>query len=106
MTLEPAARTGTIPLGGGPRCTSNQTPNPASRRTDVSTMSDRVNVRILLLVGDQAEVVADTPDPATPERYPAAVIAEAVGLPARELPGRRLTAEVGAGRRLTGWALR
>lgn len=69
-------------------------------------MSDRLNVKILLLVGDEAEVVADAPDAATPERYPAATIAEAVGLPARDLPGRKLTAEVGAGHRLTGWALR
>ncbi|MFE5771428.1 hypothetical protein ACFQ7O_24045 [Streptomyces sp. NPDC056485] len=69
-------------------------------------MSERLNVKVLLLVGDEAEIVADAPDAATPERYPAGVIAEAVGLAARDLPGRRLTAEVGAGHRLTGWALR
>ena len=69
-------------------------------------MSERLNVKVLLLVGDEAEVVADAPDAATPERYPAATIAEAVGLPARDLPGRKLTAEVDGDYRLTGWALR
>ncbi|MEU9000523.1 hypothetical protein [Streptomyces sp. NPDC048551] len=69
-------------------------------------MNERLNVVVLLLVGDQAEIVADAPDAETPERYPATEIAEAVGLPARALPGCRLTAEVGAGHRLTGWQLR
>ncbi|MER7814522.1 hypothetical protein [Streptomyces sp. NPDC096153] len=68
-------------------------------------MSERVNVKVLLLVGDAAEIVADAPDPAAPERYPAAEIAEAVGVPADELPGRQLTAVVGAGDRLSGWRL-
>ncbi|MFE0036818.1 hypothetical protein [Streptomyces sp. NPDC059015] len=68
-------------------------------------MSERVNVKVLLLVGDQAEIVADAPDPAAPERYPATEIAEAVGLPTDELPGRQLTAVVGAGDRLSGWQL-
>ncbi|MFB6950196.1 hypothetical protein ACFCXP_11250 [Streptomyces niveus] len=65
-----------------------------------------MNVRVLLLMGDQAEVVADAADAGEPARYPAAEIAEAVGLPARELPGTRLTADVGAGDRLSGWRLR
>jgi hypothetical protein len=60
---------------------------------------------VLLLVGDQAEVVADAADAAAPARYPAGDIAAAVGVPARELPGRRLTAVVGAGDRLSGWRL-
>lgn len=32
-------------------------------------------------------------------------IAEAVGLGVQDLPGRKLTAEVGAGERLNGWRL-
>jgi hypothetical protein len=70
-------------------------------------MSERVKIRVLLLIGDQAEVVADVPaeERAEPVRYPAAVIAEAVGLEPRELPGRRLTADVGADDQLSGWEL-
>ncbi|MEU1155757.1 hypothetical protein ABZ369_22450 [Streptomyces sp. NPDC005918] len=70
-------------------------------------MSERVNVKVLLLFGDQAEIVADVPaeERGEPVRYPAAEIAEAVGVEERELPGRRLSAEVGADDRLTGWQL-
>lgn len=70
-------------------------------------MSEQVNVHVLLLVGNQAEIVADVPpeERAEPVRYPAAEIAEAVGLPAAELPGKRLTADVGPDDRLAGWRL-
>lgn len=69
--------------------------------------TERVTVRVLLLFGDQAEIVADVPpeERAEPERYPAAEIAEAVGVPMGELAGRRLTAEAGPDDRLTGWQL-
>ncbi|MEU9245850.1 hypothetical protein [Streptomyces sp. NPDC048385] len=65
----------------------------------------RVNTRVLLLVGDQAEIVADVApeDRAAPERYSAAEIAEAVGVPVEDLPGLRLSAEAGPDERLTGW---
>ncbi|WP_034094005.1 hypothetical protein [Streptacidiphilus albus] len=66
---------------------------------------ETVRVRILLLVGDQAEVTADAEDSAEPERYDAAVIAEAVGVAAAQLPGMRLLADVGAGDRLVNWRL-
>ena len=68
---------------------------------------ERVAVRVLLLFGDQAEVVADVApeDRAEPQRYPAAEIAEAVGLPVAELLRVRLTAEVGEDYRLSGWRL-
>ncbi|WND33974.1 hypothetical protein RI578_06555 [Streptomyces sp. BB1-1-1] len=68
-------------------------------------MSDRVTVRVLLLFGDQAEVVADVPpqERAAPERYPAAMIAEEAGLEVSELPGARLTATVGVDDRLSDW---
>ncbi|MEU9149185.1 hypothetical protein AB0D59_01195 [Streptomyces sp. NPDC048417] len=65
-----------------------------------------IRVQVLLLFGDQAEVVAaDVPadERAEPERYPAAVIAEATGIPVGELPGQVLTAEVGDDDRLSGW---
>ena len=66
---------------------------------------ERVRVRVLLLVGDQAEITADAEDAAEPERYPASAIAEAVGLMPKELPGKRLTAVVGPGDRLEDFRL-
>lgn len=70
-------------------------------------MSERVNVKVLLLFGDQAEVVADVPpeERAEPQRYPAADVAAAAGIPLDQLPGTRLTAEVGDDDRLSGWRL-
>jgi hypothetical protein len=70
-------------------------------------MSERVNVRVLLLFGDQAEVVADVPpeERAEPVRYPAAEIASEAGVPVKELPGKQLTAVVGPDDLLSGWAL-
>ncbi|MFS4093677.1 hypothetical protein [Streptomyces sp. AF1A] len=70
--------------------------------------TERFTVRVLLLLGDQAELVAADVPPeqrAEPERYPAADIAAAVGVPVGDLPGMRLTAEVGADGRLSGWQL-
>ncbi|MEV5472769.1 hypothetical protein AB0L66_10480 [Streptomyces sp. NPDC052207] len=69
--------------------------------------SERMQVRVLLLLGEQAEIVADVPEEeqAEPERYSAAEIAEAVGLEPRQLPGKVLTAELDARDRLTGWQL-
>jgi hypothetical protein len=71
-------------------------------------MSQTVNVRVLLLFGDQAEIVADVPaeERAEPQRYPAADIAAAVGIPVDQLAGARLTAEAGANDRLSGWRRR
>ena len=70
--------------------------------------TERVNVRVLLLFGDQAEVVADVSpeERAEPERYLAADIAAATGVTVGELPGATLTAEVGDDGRLTGWQQR
>ncbi|MBK3572613.1 hypothetical protein JHN63_01990 [Streptomyces sp. MBT65] len=66
---------------------------------------DRVTVTVLLLVGDEAEIVADVPyeERTDPVRYPAAEIAEAVGVPVRALAGMRLTAVVGDDDKLSGW---
>ncbi|WP_411140265.1 hypothetical protein [Streptomyces sp. x-80] len=73
-------------------------------RGDEAT-SDRVRVRVLLLVGDQAEIVADAADALKPARYRAADIAVAVGVSLAELPGLRLSAVVGRDGRLSGWQL-
>jgi hypothetical protein len=70
--------------------------------TGMSEM-ETVAVRVVLLFGDQAEVMADAPDADGVERYPAQVIAEALGVERGELPGMRLLADVGAGDRLTNW---
>jgi hypothetical protein len=71
----------------------------------MEAMPERVNVRVLLLFGDQAEIVADVPpeERAEPQRYPAAEVAAAAGVPVGELAGQRLTAEVGDDDRLSGW---
>lgn len=69
-------------------------------------MSERVNVKVLLLFGDQAEIVADAPDAGDPVRYPAAEIAAAVGAELSDLPNMRLSAAVGADDRLNGWRRR
>ncbi|MFC8625631.1 hypothetical protein [Streptomyces anulatus] len=69
-------------------------------------MSERVNVKVLLLVGGEAEVVADSPDADAPARYPATVIAEDAGVAVKELPGMKLSATVGADDRLSGWQQR
>ncbi|MEU6656827.1 hypothetical protein ABZ904_47900 [Streptomyces sp. NPDC046900] len=67
--------------------------------------AERVRVLVLLLFGDQAEIVADVPPAvqAEPERYPATEIADAIGIQVHDLPGVRLTAEVGEDGRLSGW---
>ncbi|WP_063775730.1 SpoIIE family protein phosphatase [Streptomyces odonnellii] len=75
-------------------------------REETETVVERVDVRVLLLVGSEAEIVADAEDADTPERYPAQEIADAVGVPVEELPGVRLTAVVGSGDRLAGWQRR
>jgi hypothetical protein len=67
--------------------------------------AERVRVRVLLLFGDQAEIVADVPpeERAEPERYPAADVAAAAGIAVEQLAGAKLTAEVGDDGRLSGW---
>lgn len=62
-------------------------------------------VRVLLTVGDEAEIVADVPpaERSEPVRYPAAEIEAAVGVGRQELPGMVLEATVGDDDRLSGW---
>ena len=62
--------------------------------TSTSSSSDeRVTVRVMLTVGDDAELITPEHDARNPLRVPAAVIAADAGLPANELPGRRFSAE-------------
>lgn len=68
-------------------------------------MTEDVRVRVLLLFGDQAEIVADAPDAGTPERYPASEISDAIGVPVGQLAGMKLTATVGDDGRLSNWRL-
>jgi hypothetical protein len=67
--------------------------------------TERVLVRLLLLFADQIEIVAVAPpgERAELEHYPAAEIADALGVRVRDLPGVRLTADVGEDSRLSGW---
>lgn len=58
-------------------------------------VADReMTIRCLLLVGDQAELVADGGEPDDIVRWPAAAIAADTGLPLEDLPGRRFRARV------------
>lgn len=52
----------------------------------------REQVTVLLLFGDDAELITPDRDHTNPLRVPASVIAEDAGLPANELPGRDFTA--------------
>ncbi|WP_243639926.1 hypothetical protein [Streptacidiphilus pinicola] len=48
---------------------------------------------------------ADALDADGVDRYPAREIAGALGVPAKELPGMQMLADVGPGDRLTYWRL-
>lgn len=57
----------------------------------------RIGVRVLLVAGETAELVTPEHDRHAPLWVPAADIASDVGMPANDLPGRRLTALVNRG---------
>ncbi|KAB2370955.1 hypothetical protein [Actinomadura montaniterrae] len=57
-----------------------------------SATPEHVTVRVLLTIGDIAELVTPDHDHRDPVRVPAADIARDAGLPANELPGREFTA--------------
>jgi hypothetical protein len=103
---------GRLQRGAGPRRPGAQSPfavsqEPLPLRAPVllitverrSTMSEtqRVPVRVLLLVGDQAELTTPERDHRDPERVPAERITRDTGIPAAELPGAALTAVVEGG---------
>lgn len=67
---------------------------PKRSRRHLMQHGDRVSVRVLLVAGDQAELVTPEHDRYAPLRVPAADIAADVEMPANELPGRQLTARV------------
>jgi hypothetical protein len=52
----------------------------------------RETVQVMLLFGDEAELLTPDHDHSNPLRMPAAVIANDADIPANELPGRRFTA--------------
>lgn len=57
-------------------------------------MSERMTVRVLLLVGDEAELTTPHRDHTDPERVPVARIVADTGIPAGDLPGAELVAVV------------
>lgn len=69
---------------------------PSTKGTIMTSPShqadERVTVRVMLTVGDDAELLTPEHDARNPLRIPAAVIAADAGLPANELPGRHFTA--------------
>ena len=69
-------------------------------------MPETVNVKCLLIVGDEAEIVADAEDATVPQRYPAVAVAQEADLPLRQLAGAKLTADVGDDDRLTNFRRR
>jgi hypothetical protein len=60
-------------------------------------MSERLKVRVLLLIGGHAELVTPHRGVEEPERVPVAQIVADTGIPAEELPGRELVAVVEGG---------
>ncbi|WP_216588576.1 hypothetical protein [Streptomyces brasiliscabiei] len=57
-------------------------------------MSERVRAKVLLVVGDQAEITTAHRDHSDPERVPVARLVEETGLSRGALPGASLTAVV------------
>jgi hypothetical protein len=57
-------------------------------------MNERVDVRVLLVVGDKAELTTPTRSFENPLRVPVADIIADTGIPALSLPGKQLTAIV------------
>ncbi|MGW3166963.1 hypothetical protein ACWC9Q_29715 [Streptomyces sp. NPDC001142] len=57
-------------------------------------MSERMPARVLLLVGNEAEITTPYRDHADPERVSVARLVEETGIPRAELAGARLVAVV------------
>ncbi|MET8765489.1 hypothetical protein [Streptomyces sp. NPDC004658] len=59
-------------------------------------MSERLKARVLLLVGDQAEITTPHRDHRDPERVPVERLVRETGIPREELAGAELVAVVSA----------
>ncbi|MEH0428828.1 hypothetical protein QBB34_21335 [Streptomyces stelliscabiei] len=55
-------------------------------------MSKRMQARVLLVVGDEAEITTERRGHSEPERVPVARLVEETGLSRGQLPGKRLVA--------------
>jgi hypothetical protein len=66
----------------------------AQERERIAEMNEttRETVKVMLTVGDQAELITPSHDATDPLRVPAAVIADDADLSVNELPGRSFTA--------------
>lgn len=64
----------------------------ANQIRDIVDASERVAVKVMLTVGDDALLVTPDHSPEEPLRMPAAPIAADAGIPMNELPGREFTA--------------
>lgn len=62
---------------------------------NVEYSPSRVRARVLLLFGDQAELVTQERDHTNPVRVPTARLVEDTGLDAGELPGRNVLVMLG-----------
>jgi hypothetical protein len=60
-------------------------------------------VKVLLLIGDEAELTTPDRDWREPERVPAAKVSAATGIPVAQLPGKSLFALVDEGGELVGF---
>ncbi|WP_282795166.1 hypothetical protein [Streptomyces sp. CC224B] len=66
-------------------------------------MSERVNVKVLLLFGDQAELTTSDRDHTDPERVPVERLVAETGIPRERLAGAELVAIVGDDGELKGF---
>lgn len=60
-------------------------------------MSERIAAKVLLLVGDEAEITTANRDASDPERVPVARLVQETGIPREELAGAEITAVVDGG---------
>lgn len=63
-------------------------------------MSERLQARVLLLVGNEAEITTPHRDHTDPERVPVGRLVKETGLTREELPGAKLMAVVSSDGRL------
>ncbi|MGW3442194.1 hypothetical protein [Streptomyces sp. NPDC001076] len=58
---------------------------------------ERIKARVLLLVGDEAEITTANRGAEDPERVPVAQLVKETGIPREQLAGARVTAVVDGG---------